>query len=167
MALPPPARPPRRPPAPPPPAPAARACGLLVLAGCRTDAKPDGHYFAAPDASAGLWFGDIDDLWKMGKPRGVGGPWKDTAVEPGQPSDPYLMAGYDRKTLTISHDCAEPVTFTTEVDVLGDGTWVRYGQVEAAAGRTTDYAFPSGYAAHWVRLTASRACKATATFTYE
>ena len=78
--------------------------GLLVLAGCRTDAKPDGHYFAAPDASAGLWFGDIDDLWKMGKPRGVGGPWKDTAVEPGQPSDPYLMAGYDRKTLTVSHD---------------------------------------------------------------
>ena len=59
------------------------------------------------------------------------------------------------------------MTFTIEVDVLGDGTWVRYGQVEAAAGRTTDYAFPAGYAAHWVRLTASRACKATATFTYE
>lgn len=141
--------------------------GMLVLAGCRTDAKPDGHYFASPDGSAGLWFGDVDDLWKMGKPRGVGGPWKDAAVEAGKPSDAYLMAGYDRKSLAVSHDAAEAVTFAIEVDVLGDGTWVRYGQVEATSGKTAEHVFPAGYSAHWVRLAASRACKATAIFTYE
>ena len=141
--------------------------GLLVMAGCRADAKPDGHYFQPPDGATGLWFGDVDDLWKMGKPHGVGGPWRNTPVAADRPSDPYLMAGYDRKTLAISHDAPEAVTFTIEVDVLGDGTWVRYASIEAPAGRETIHAFPSGYAAHWVRLTAGQACKATATFTYE
>jgi hypothetical protein len=141
--------------------------GLLVMSGCRSDAKPDGHYFQTPDATAGLWFGDVDDLWRMGKPRGVGGPWRETPVTAGQSGDPYLMAGYDRKTLAISHDAAAAVTFTVEVDVLGDGTWVRYAAIDAPAGRETTHAFPAGYAAHWVRLSAGRACKATAIFTYE
>ena len=141
--------------------------GLLVMSGCRANARPDGHYFAAPGGAGGLWFGDIDDLWKMGKPRGVGGPWKDSAVAPGEPSDPYLMAGYDRKTLVISHDAPGPVTFNIEVDVLGEGTWVRYASIKAPAGRETTHAFPPGYAANWVRLQADRTCKATAIFTYE
>ena len=141
--------------------------GLLVMSGCKAGAKPDGHYFAAPDGAGGLWFGDVDDLWKMGKPRGVGGPWKDSPVAAGKPGDPYLMAGYDRKKLAISHDAPTAVTFTIEVDVLGKGTWVRYASIEAPAGRETIHAFPPGYAAHWTRLTADHACKATAVFTYE
>ena len=87
--------------------------GLTVLAGTRADAKPDGHYFAAAPESGnqgggpGLWFGDIDDLWRLGKPRGRGGPWTGTAVRPDEPSDPYLMAGYDRKSLELSHDAPQ------------------------------------------------------------
>ena len=49
------------------------------------------------DGKLGLWFGAIDDLWKLGKPVGVGGPWKHTAVKAGKPSDAYLMTGYDKK----------------------------------------------------------------------
>jgi hypothetical protein len=41
--------------------------GLLVLGGTRPDAKPDGHCFRVGDSSAGVWLGDIDDLWKMGR----------------------------------------------------------------------------------------------------
>lgn len=48
--------------------------GLLVLSGTRPDAKADGHYFSK--GNNGLWFGAIDDLWKLGKPRGEGGVWK-------------------------------------------------------------------------------------------
>jgi len=141
--------------------------GMLVMSGCRADAKPDGHCFQTPDGSAGLWLGDIDDLWKMGKPRGTGGPWRETPVAAGKPSDPYLMAGYDRKTLAISHDAATAAAFTIEVDILGNGTWVRYATIDAPAGRETTHAFSAGYAAHWCRLKAEKACKATATFVYE
>ena len=79
--------------------------GLLVLSGVKPDAAIDGHIFG--NAEAKLWFGAIDDLWKMGQPRGIGGPWLDTAVKANTPSDPYLLTGYDKKTLTLSHDAKD------------------------------------------------------------
>lgn len=33
-----------------------------------------------PDGTAALWLGEIDDLWRMGEPRGTGGPWKNSTV---------------------------------------------------------------------------------------
>ena len=54
-------------------------------------------------APASVWVGAVDDLWSLGRPRGEGGPWKDAAVKAGEPSDPYLMTGYEKKSLTLSH----------------------------------------------------------------
>ena len=39
--------------------------------------------------------------------------------------------------------------------------------LEELPGRTLRHVFPDGYAAHWLRVTADRACTATATFIYE
>ena len=77
--------------------------GLLVLAGVRADATDDGHVFANKKDKVSLWFGGIDDLWKLGKPVGEGGPWRNSKVEKDVPSAPYLMTGYDKKSVTISH----------------------------------------------------------------
>lgn len=140
--------------------------GLLVLAGCRPSSVSDGHYFAATDHGPGLWFGDIDDLWKLGKPVGVGGPWRKTPVKAGETSDPYLMAGYDRKSVELSHDASDDVTFTLLVDVAADGTWLPYRTIRVPAGETVLYAFPEGYAAYWVCLKTDRACTTTARFIY-
>jgi len=141
--------------------------GLLVIAGTNASAKADGHYVRGSDGKAGLWFGDIDDLWKLGKPRGVGGPWSGTAVKVDVPSDPYLMTGYDTKTLTLSHDAAGAVTFTVEVDFVRDGSWKVYKRLTVKPGQALSHVFPTGYSAHWVRLRADAACKATARFVYE
>jgi hypothetical protein len=141
--------------------------GLMVLAGTRPDAKPDGHAFVPGNGSAGVWLGDIDDLWKMGKPRGQGGPWLRTAVKPGEPSDPYLMAGYDQKTLELSHDSAGPVRFDVEVDYRADGTWRPYHIFEVPPGKPMTYEFPTGYSAHWVRFQCDSACNATARLVYK
>lgn len=140
--------------------------GLLVLAGNLTSAKPDGHYFATADGKLGLWFGSIDDLWRLGKPVGKGGPWKDSAVKADKASDPYLMTGYDSKKIELSHDAAGDVEMTVEVDIDHHG-WVTYKTFTVPAGKTVAHEFPDGYSAHWVRVTAGKDCKATATLTYE
>jgi len=140
--------------------------GLLVLPGTKTGANPNGNYYKAADGT-GLWFGQIDDLWALGKPRGIGGPWKNNAVKAGEPSDPYLMTNFDKKTLTVSHDAKEPVTFTIEVDPANTGHWKTAHKLEAKPGDPTTYNFPEGFGAYWVRLTADKPCKATATFLYE
>src|SRR5688500_4805343 len=99
--------------------------GLLILTGI-TGAVPanNAHIIRSDDGKAVLWVGAVDDLWKLGKPRGHGGPWKDSAVQTGVASDPYLMTGYDRKTLTLAHGADRPVTITLEIDMTGDGNWV-------------------------------------------
>lgn len=139
--------------------------GMMVIAGTRADAKSDGHLYKSPDG-ASLWFGDIDDLWKMGAPKGIGGPWLETAVKAGTPSDPYLMAGYYKKALSITHDAAGPVEFAIEVDVTGNGTWQTHAVITAKNGAATAYQFPEGFNAHWVRLKSSADCKATAQLVY-
>jgi hypothetical protein len=97
--------------------------GMLVLSGNLTGAAEDGHYVASDDGRVGLWFGNIDDLWRFGPPRGRGGPWLNTAVKSGAPSDPYLMFGYDRKRFTLAHAGTSDVGFRIEVDLLGDNHW--------------------------------------------
>jgi len=39
--------------------------------------------------------------------------------------------------------------------------------LKVAPGQTRRHVFPDGYAAHWLRLVADRACTATATLLYE
>jgi hypothetical protein len=141
--------------------------GLLVMTGVANDAKADGQVFKAADGGHGLWFGSVDDLWKLGKPTGRGGPWKDATVEAGKPSDPYLMCNYDKKSVTLSHDAAGAVTFTLQVDVTNTGTWRNYQAISVEAGKPVTHEFPAGFGAYWVRVVADKACKATATFVYE
>ena len=141
--------------------------GLLVISGIRSGAPADGHVFRSEDGRTGLWLGTVDDLWKLGKPQGRGGPWRETDVKASVPSDPYLMTGYDRKRVELSHSFPEPVTFRMEVDVTGRGLWKTYDEIPVEPGDLLVHEFPAGYAAHWVRLSTDRDCRATAHFIYE
>ena len=134
--------------------------GMLVLSGVNADATNDDHIFGPAEAK--LWFGAIDDLWKMGKPTGKGGPWKDAVVKANEPSDPYLITGFDSKTLTISHDAQQPVEFALEIDFYADGQWYEYQRFTVEPGKPLNYEFPKGYAAHWLRVRAGADCIATA-----
>ena len=119
------------------------------------------------DGEAAVWLGAVDDIWNMGKAVGIGGPWKDTAVKAEVPSDPYLMNGYDRKTLTLSHKETDPVTITIEVDVTGYGDWKVYQSFDVPSGKHVTHRFPDGFSAYWVRAVSQTETTATAQLRYE
>jgi len=144
--------------------------GMLVLSGNLAGpvgTAADRHYVPSEDGKVGLWLGNVDDLWKLGPPRGEGGPWRQTPVKAGAASDPYLMTGYDRKRVELSHDQQADVRLAIEVDFTGDGTWHVYRSIPVPPGRGAVHTFPPGFSAHWVRLKADRDCRATAWFVYE
>jgi len=135
--------------------------GELVLGGNQTSPNADNNAVAG-QPSVGLWFGITDDLWQWGKPQGWGGPWRKQAVKAGEVSDPFLMTGFTNKMLHLMSDKQTDVTI--EVDFLGNGTWAKYETV-----RVSGYAkhiFPTGFSAHWVRLTNSTAATLSAEFIY-
>lgn len=139
--------------------------GMLVLAGDQTTPIRDSNPWAG-EPQANLWFGKTDDLWQFGKPQGWGGPWWEDAIAANQPSDAYLMTGFEHKVLHLSHGMDTEVTFTIEVDFLGTQAWNTYGTVHVSAGGYAHHEFPTGFSAHWVRVTANKSCTASAQFIY-
>jgi hypothetical protein len=137
--------------------------GLFIMTGIAAgQGKGNPHVIRSQDGLAALWAGAVDDIWKTGKPRGQGGPWRDTAVKAAQASDPYLMTGFDRKSLVLTSD--RPAKITAEVDLDGDGHWVTY-QTFAVAGSVT-HEFPAAFHAYWIRFISDRDVKAGAQLTY-
>lgn len=140
--------------------------GLLVLSGLKRNATTSNSVYINKERTAGLWFGSIDDLWKLGKPTGHGGPWMKTSVKAHAKSDPYLMTGYDKKTLTLTADRDVKVTLWLSVSHHLKEK-VKYKEFSLKAGQETTYVFHDGFSAHWAQLSADRNCIATAQFTYE
>ncbi|MFW5996593.1 MAG: hypothetical protein ACOCQP_01125 [Lentisphaeria bacterium] len=139
--------------------------GLLVAAGDQTTPIHDANPVVG-QPQANLWFGKSDDLWQWGKPTGWGGPWWDNDISADIPSDPYLMTGFDKKCLHISHQADSPVEFTLEVDFRGDGQWCQYQTIEVESKGYVCHCFPDGFSAHWLRIIGNHACKATAQLHY-
>ena len=139
--------------------------GLWVISGTKPHVTGDEHLFGTETGET-LWFGAIDDLWKLGKPVGEGGPWKNSPVQADEPSDPYLMTQYDRKRVELSHDLAKKVEFALEVDFDHHG-WHLLTTLPVPPQETVTHEFPRGFGAHWVRLKTDHPCKATAWFVYE
>lgn len=139
--------------------------GFLVLAGNQVTPVGDTNLLSG-ECQAGLWFGKTDDLWQFGKPKGWGGVWWEKPVSAGEPSDPYLMTGFDQKCLHLSHNAKSAVEFTIEVDFLGTQTWKTYETVTVKSDGYAHHEFPTGFSAHWVRVTVDRDCSATAHFVY-
>lgn len=143
--------------------------GMLVMTGINPDDNSGNpHIVWSDDRKAAVWAGTIDDLWSLGKPTGEGGPWKNTSVEAEVYSDPYLIAFYDKKTLTIEHDSKKKVNVTIETDPTGNGDWMEYKVMTVEANQKNVYTFPDEFQAKWIRLkTDTDTQNITAWFVYE
>lgn len=137
--------------------------GLLVMSGTRAGSIKDGHYFGEAEQGAGLWYGAVDDLWKLGKPKGEGAVWIDSEVKDGQESLPFLMTGYDQKQVRIVADKDVTITLLVDFDLNG---FHKYKSFDVKANRPVIFQFPDGFSAHWVKAHVNKACKTTVDFIY-
>jgi hypothetical protein len=139
---------------------------MLVLSGLSANAGTDNpHVIKSDDGQCAVWCGVIDDLWELGKPRGIGGVWNNSEVNADTPSDPYLMTGYDKKRCEFSHDSKETIEFRIELDVCGDGMWTLWQRVSVEPNQTAKLDITVD--AYWVRVVTNKPAKTTAMFIYE
>ena len=151
--------------------------GLLILAGIvpaavKADAAATGtgrtnHLILSDDGKAALWAGAIDDLWALGKPVGSGFVWKNTPVKANVPSDPFLVTGFDKKSMTLENLSDKPVAITLEADITGTGVWKPYKTFNVEPGKTLQYAFPTAFNAYWLRTVSDSEATLSASFKYE
>ena len=138
--------------------------GRLVMA--NNDASRQGNpILGCPQSN--LWFGRWEDLGGFGRPAGWGGPWVRDPVKANEPSEPFLLAGFDRRLVHLTHQAATPVTFTLETDSQGDGNWTPYTSVTVPAAGYAYHVIPSAFHGEWIRVKADRDVPAaTAYFHY-
>ena len=142
--------------------------GMLIMTGINPEmAKQNSHIIVSSDGKAAVWAGVIDDLWKMGKPTGEGGPWKNSEVYAGVPSDPYLIGFYDKRSLELSHNSSGTITFTIEVEPIGHGPWMTFKKVAVNPGETYKYKFQASFQSRWIRVVSNEDCIATVWLKYE
>jgi hypothetical protein len=140
--------------------------GLLVMTGIQGGAG-NPHVFRSNDGRANVWAGVVDDLWKLGKPRGKGGPWLHSPIKRMEPSDPYLMTGYDRKRLELSNEGSLSAKFSLDADVTGEGKWMPVKELFLKPGEGGRHDFPDWFQAYWVRLISNQDTTATAQLIYD
>jgi len=140
--------------------------GLLVMTGIQGGAG-NPHILRSNDGQANVWVGVVDDLWRLGKPRGQGGPWMHSAVKKMEPSDPYLITGYDRKRLELSNEGSQSAKFTLEADVTGEGKWVSVKEFVLKPKESVWHEFPDWFQAYWVRLISNQDTTGTAQLSYD
>lgn len=143
--------------------------GMLVFGGNQATPMKFGPQDRNPLAGqpqAGLWFGKTDDLWNFGKPTGYGGVWYQTDVDKNELSDPYLMTGFDKKSVHIYHDSRETVVFTLQTDFMGNGDFQDFKNISVNPGEYIHYEFPDAYSAQWLRVKVDKACGATVIINY-
>ena len=140
--------------------------GLLVFSGAKKNAAKDGQFFADPEGN-GLWFGQIDDLWKLGKPSGKAGIWLNDAVKGGEASLPLLMTNYDKKTVTLANHSDDVVTFRLEFDFDHTGDFVPAFEFDVKPNETRVETLPEGFNAHWLRVVSDKDCTATVSVVYQ
>ena len=138
--------------------------GLFVMTG--VDPSSDNErIIKSTDGKAAVWAGVSDELWQLGKPVGAGGPWADSKVKADQPSDPYLMYGYDKKRLQVKTNKATEIFI--QIDPSGTGSWHTLGSLIASPDEIRQFNFYPGVNAHWVRLVSDTDATLTTTFIYE
>ncbi len=148
--------------------------GDRVVLGCDDTAKNEflnedrlNGKLAAPGVSqSNLWFVPPARLDECGPALGRGAVWLGDDVKAGEPSEPFLFSGFAHRSLLLSHEGTEAVTFTAEVNA-GDGKWTKLRDVAVPAKGSAWVEFAPAEHGAWVRLTAGRdAVKATAVFHY-
>jgi hypothetical protein len=136
------------------------------MSGISTDAPATNpHIIKSDDGKTAVWAGAIDDIWKLGKPYGKGGPWLGTVIKAGVASDPYIMTGFDKKSLTLTS--TTDTTITVQIDLTGTGHWVDYKIFSVKAGKKINYQFPTEFQAYWIRFISEKDTTATAQLTYQ
>lgn len=143
--------------------------GMLVMTGIdksQTGSNKE-HVFTSADGKCAVWAGVIDDLWKMGRPVGVGGPWVNEAVSAGVPSDAYLFGYYSNRRMKLSHSSKEPVAFKVEIDPAGDADWMSYKSYSVQPGETLEISLPDNLQGRWIRFVVDRNTEATAWLEYQ
>ncbi|MEI7864702.1 MAG: hypothetical protein WCI38_04955, partial [Chthoniobacterales bacterium] len=115
-------------------------------------------------SQSNLWFTAPETPDQLGPVIARGGVWINDRVQADQWSEPFLLAGFSRRSLFLRHGGSEIVHFDLQVDRHGDGKWDDVRSVDVSSGQPVWLELGSEVKGEWIRLRADRDSPATTAY---
>jgi len=128
--------------------------------------KQKGDIEGPGQSNSNLWFTSFEKPDQLGPNTASGSVWINEEVAANKPSEPFLFAGWPKRTAWIQNDGASSVEFIFEVDKLGNKNWVELKSVTIKPGKSKQIEFSSEDSGEWIRAIAKSNTTATISFNY-
>ncbi len=151
----------------------ARWNNMLVF-GCDDSAQKEflnkrkikGNLEGAGQSNSNLWFIPPTTLDELGPATAEGAVWMNEEVSKELTSEPFLLAGWENRTVWLKNHGKRSVKFSLEIDKEGTGDWSRYKTLTLPAGTSLHEVIAPGTPGEWIRVTADQPGMYSALFSY-
>lgn len=130
-----------------------------VVLGCDDTAKAEflnkrkaAGKIPEPQSQSNLWFVKRERLSDLGPAIGRGAVWMNEEVAAGNVSDPFGIAGWQRRGLHLKQGGSTPVTIIIEASTAKLNGWVKIGEKTVLPGEATWLELRPEAEQEWVRL---------------
>lgn len=128
--------------------------------------KAKGSIEGPGQSNSNLWFTSLDKPDQLGPVNASGAVWMEEDVKANEVSDPYLFAGWSRRSAWLKNYGVQEVEFFFEIDKEGDGEWSGLISVRLQPGSSERIEFSKDQTGEWVRVRTDGDTKATIHFSY-
>lgn len=106
----------------------------------------------AGQSQSNLWFTDLALPDKNAPIDACGSIYLQDTVLADKVSEPFLFAGWTHRTAWIKNHGERPIVLTIEVDLQGNGKWMRMQQFHIKPGSSSMLPFASSEKGEWIRI---------------
>ncbi len=117
-------------------------------------------------SNSNLWFMSPYQPDNFGPSTATGSVWLNEEVQENEYSEPFLFAGWDKRSAWISNHGNQDVIFSLETDKKGNREWEDLKTVEIPAGQSVNIVFADDEKGEWIRARANQKSKVSVVFSY-
>jgi hypothetical protein len=103
-------------------------------------------------SNSNLWFTTPEKPDQLGPNTAAGSIWINEKINAGEISEPFLFAGWPKRSAWIQNAGNTDVTFVFEVDKNGNQNWEALKTVAIRAGESANVEFSENETGEWIRV---------------
>jgi hypothetical protein len=128
--------------------------------------KQKGNIEGPGQSNSNLWFTTPEKPDQLGPNTAAGSIWINEKINAGEVSEPFLFAGWPKRSAWIQNAGNTDVAFVFEVDKNGNQNWEVLKTMAIRAGESANVEFSENETGEWIRVKAESATIATISFNY-
>ena len=126
--------------------------------------KHKGNIEGPGQSNSNLWFTSLDRPDQLGPMHATGAVWLEEEIKAGEYSEPFLFAGWPKRSCWIANHGGTDINLIFEVDTEGKNHWEVLQNTPVNAGEHIFMDFTPDDQGEWIRVVSDKEVKLTVSF---